>query len=134
MIKRLAHICIYSPDLQKTRWFYQELLGMDTIFEFRREDKVFGFYLGFGEQTFLEVFEGESSAPGNIQHMALEVVDIQAVVKKLRDAGVEVSEPMLGDDHSWQSWVTDPNGIRIEFHEYTNKSLQLHGGICQVSW
>ena len=40
----------------------------------------------------------------------------------------------LVDDQSWQIWIEDPNGIRIEFHEYTEKSMQLIGGTCAVSW
>ena len=42
----------------------------------------------------------------------------------LRGRGVEVSDPKLGSDQSWQAWITDPDGNRIELHDYTAESWQ----------
>jgi hypothetical protein len=27
-------------------------------------------------------------------------------------------------DHSWQAWITDPDGNKIELHDYTPESWQ----------
>ncbi|MER9010845.1 VOC family protein [Mesorhizobium sp. M0894] len=29
-VKQLAHVCIFANDLEKTRSFYRDVLGMDT--------------------------------------------------------------------------------------------------------
>ena len=50
----------------------------------------------------------------------------------LIEKGYEVTEKKLGADESWQTWVTDPSGVRIEFHEYTEKSTQITGEDCIV--
>ena len=48
----------------------------------------------------------------------------RSTVKELRDKGIEVSEPKLGKDRSWQAWITDPDGNRIELHDYNPDSKQ----------
>jgi predicted enzyme related to lactoylglutathione lyase len=88
--------------------------------------------LKFGNQTFLEVFKGEPGEVGNINRLAIEVDDIDGVITQIRSAGHEVGDKKLGADHSWQAWLTDPKGVRIELHEDTEKSMQLKGGTCLV--
>ena len=134
MIKQLAHLCILTSDLEKSRWFYCEVLGLEEGFDFKHEEKLVGFYVKLGENTFIEVFEGEVVEQGNIRHMAIEVEDMDAVIERIREYGVEVTDKKMGADHSWQSWTIDPDGNEIEFHEYTEESLQLHGGVCKVVW
>jgi hypothetical protein len=62
------------------------------------------------------------------------VSDIEQIISTLRRHGYDVGDKKLGADASWQAWTRDPNGIRIEFHEYTPESMQLRGGISKVSW
>ncbi len=134
MIKQLAHLCIHTQDLDETLRFYTGALGLKVVFEFERQGSLFGYYLGLGNQTFIEVFQGNPGEVGNINHMALEVDDMDDLMARLRDHGIECEDKKLGADHSWQLWATDPNGVRIEFHQYTPESMQLVGGKCIVDW
>ena len=134
MITQLAHICIRTNDLAVTRSFYEGALGLELGFDFKREGEPFGYYINVGNNTFIEVFRGEPGEIGNIQHVAIQVTDLDALIGRIRDHGHEVGDKTFGPDNSWQAWVTDPNGIRIEFHEYTAESRQLVGGTCQVTW
>lgn len=133
MIKQIAHICINTSDLRETERFYGEALGLEKKFEFVRHDAPFGFYLDLGNGTFIEVFRGETAPEGNIRHVAIQVEDLGGLVQRIRDCGYDVTDPKMGADHSWQAWVTDPNGVRIEFHEYTPESRQLVGGVCEMN-
>ena len=132
MIRQLAHICIHSRDLAATERFYVEGLGMQRWFDFEKENDMIGFYLKISEHTFIEVFQGNPRKVGNIDHLALEVESIDAISSILQKLGYEVTEKRMGADHSWQAWTEDPDGVRIEFHEYTDQSLQLHGGVCKL--
>jgi catechol 2,3-dioxygenase-like lactoylglutathione lyase family enzyme len=134
MIKQLAHICIHTESLADTAAFYEQGLGLERGFEFMKDGELFGFYILFGCNTFIEVFKGGQAEPGNINHIAIEVDDIDAVIGRLRQYGYEAGDKTLGADHSWQAWTSDPNGVRIEFHEYTPESMQLAGGTCIVGW
>ena len=134
MIRQLAHVCINSTDLTETARFYFGALGLERGFEFIKDGKLCGYYIKIGHNTFIEVFQGDPGEVGNINHLALEVDDIDGMIRRIQEHGFEVGEKKLGADNSWQVWLEDPDGVRIEFHEYTDESLQLQGGQCNVSW
>jgi len=52
----------------------------------------------------------------------------------LRRRDITVTEKKLGVDHTWMATCHDPNGIFIEFHQYTEDSLQLRGGSCCIDY
>lgn len=134
MIRQLAHLCIHTDDLDATERFYTEGLGLEVHFTFFRNGERFGYYLACGGRTFVEVFAGKRAVPGNIDHLALEVEDMDGLLARVKAAGYGTGEKKMGADHSWQAWLEDPNGVRIELHEYTEESLQLRGGTCEVDW
>ena len=134
VIKQLAHVSIISTDLNETARFDFGALGLKSRFEFTKDGKLHGYYINIGHNTFIEVFQGDPGEVGNINHLALEVEDIDGMIKRIQEHGYDVGEKELGADNSWQVWLEDPDGVRIEFHEYTDESLQLQGGRCEVSW
>jgi len=134
MIIQLAHVCIHTRNLDETSRFYFEGLGLERGYEFIKDGELFGYYVNVGGNTFIEVFKGEPAGEGTLSHFALQVDDIDQIIARLRTHGYEASDKLLGNDHAWQSWTTDPSGVRIELHEYTPKSLQLTGGQCAVTW
>ena len=136
MLIRLAHVCIESADLEASEAFYA-LLGARRQFEFRNfQDELIGMYLYFGENSFIEIVKiaAPSSGQGAIVHFALEVEDVMVIRRTLLAAGVTVSEKELGVDHTWMVTCSDPNGVFIEFHQYTQNSLQQTGGMCRIDY
>ena len=130
MVKGLAHVCIGASDLDAAESFYVDALGMETAFEFYRAGQRIGFYIKAGESTFLEVFAAPEAHADNsalIKHFCLEVDDLDALIRRLKDCGVEVSAKEMGADNSWQAWTTDPSGIRIEMMQYSDASTQFTG-------
>lgn len=134
VITQLAHVCIHSSDLTQTARFYFDALGLEKGFEFIKDGILCGYYIQLGHSTFIEVFHGDPGKVGNINHLALEVDDMDGMIRRIQEHGFEVGRKELGADNSWQVWLEDPNGVRIELHEYTDRSLQLHGGQCHVNW
>lgn len=135
MIKGIAHVCIGSKDLTETEKFYCEGLGFKKKFNFVRKDEVIGFYMETGDGVFVEVFkrdEIDPSAQAPISHLCLQTNNIDAVRASLGKAGYKATEKKMGADQSWQSWVTDPCGVKIEFHQYTAKSSQCTGADCML--
>ena len=128
MITGIAHACYTVTDLERSIAFYRDGLGMVPAFDFVNESgRRYGLYLHAGGRNFVELFEGqlgERAEGQSFRHVCLEVDDIQATVAELRERGVEVSEPKLGRDQSWQAWITDPDGNRFELHQYTPASWQ----------
>ncbi len=133
MVKGIAHLCIRVTDLDATERFYCGALGMKKAFDFLREGETVGFYLAVGNGTYIEFFRREPGADAGaelIAHLCLEVDSIDETAKQLVAAGVAITEKKLGADHAWQAWITDPDGVRIELHEYTAESSQKTGAPC----
>ena len=129
MIKALAHLCFTVKDLEASIVFYRDQLGLTPAFDFINEQGVrHGCYLHIGGRSFIELFQGDYEEPkgGSYRHFCLEVEDIQGTVADLRAKGVEVTDVQMGGDNSWQAWLKDPDGNRIELHHYTENSKQ-HG-------
>ena len=136
-VKQVAHLCIFANDLEETRRFYADVLGMEVVFNFLRDGKVFGYYLGAGGRSHVEVFlkpEAEVREKHLIDHFCLEVESIDAAVAHIRGQGVEVTDKKFGCDDTFQAWVRDPNGVQIELFEYTAKSAQFTGGDRVADW
>ncbi|NQU75185.1 MAG: VOC family protein [Planctomycetes bacterium] len=128
MIKGLAHICFIVRDLEASIRFYRDVLGLTPAFDFVNDQgHSFGILLHAGKRCFVELFKGEpvpQTPNQSYSHCCLEVDDIQVAVAQLRAKDVEVTEPIIGSDHSWQAWLNDPDGNRIELHAYTPQSKQ----------
>ena len=128
MITGLAHACFTVSDLERSIQFYRDGLGLTPAFDFRDDTgRRFGLYLHAGGRNFIELFEGalgERAENQSYRHICLEVDDIESTARTLRERGMEVSPVKLGKDESYQAWITDPDGNRIELHQYTAKSWQ----------
>jgi catechol 2,3-dioxygenase-like lactoylglutathione lyase family enzyme len=128
MITGLAHICFVVADLEESIDFYQNTLDFNPAFEFVRDNgERYGVYFHVGGRSFIELFQGTpvpADANSPYQHFCLEVDDLNATAEQLRAKGVEVTEVQLGSGHSWQAWLVDPDGNRIELHQYTPESKQ----------
>ncbi|MFW6189729.1 MAG: VOC family protein [Planctomycetota bacterium] len=128
-VKGLSHACFVVSDLERSVHFYRDLLGLPVAFEFTDEDgEAYGYYLHVGARTFIELFRGEPEpTPGDAsyKHICLEVEDIDEAERDLAEKGVEVTGKKLGNDRSWQAWIADPDGNRIELHQFTEESRQV---------
>jgi lactoylglutathione lyase/glyoxylase I family protein len=137
MIKALAHLCVFTQDLKRTREFYCDALGLKPHFDFHKDGQLFGFYLQIAPQQFIEFFQAgpnDEFGKSRVHHFCFEVDDIEAQREKLIKVGVEVTQKKLGCDQTWQCWCKDPNGVEIEFQQYTPKSAQFTKTDCIVDW
>lgn len=135
MTIKLAHVCIQSSDLEATERFY-ECLGLKRQFEFRNpKGLLIGYYMKFDDETFLEVvLVRHVSAEGVVKHFAIESDDIDALRDKLLAAGFDAKPKRLGEDNTWMVTTRDPSGVFIELHQYGEKSMQQHGGVCLIDY
>jgi catechol 2,3-dioxygenase-like lactoylglutathione lyase family enzyme len=128
LLKRLSHVCIATPDLDRLLGFYCGLLDCRIVHRFQRPGtEVYGYFLLIGEGTFLEVFK-DPAAPaqtGSLRHFCFQVEDIRLVAERLRSAGIEVAISEGRTDHVLLFQVEDPDGRTVEFHQFTPESMQF---------
>ncbi|MBA4388418.1 MAG: lactoylglutathione lyase [Verrucomicrobia bacterium] len=136
MIKTIAHVCLVAKDMVKSIDFYENKLKLKRKFSFRKGPKLIGVYISVGPDNFIEIFQNEKNNPVNtgITHFCLETADIDAAIRELTAAGVECSPKKLGCDQAYQTWIKDPDGNKIELHQYMKNCAQLTGKDCEVDW
>ena len=135
MRTKLAHVCIESNDLEATEAFYR-VLGLERRFEFRNlQGELVGFYLAFGDKTFIEVIKTAAPKPaGMIKHFAIEVDNVDEAYTRLKKHAIKVTEKEWAKDNNWMITCSDPNGIFIELQQYTAESMQFVGGVVEVDY
>jgi catechol 2,3-dioxygenase-like lactoylglutathione lyase family enzyme len=107
---------LLSRDLEATRAFYRDLLGL----EIAREDPDDRIVFRTGGGTQLVVTKSTVGTRDTQTQMAWRVPDIHAAVAELRGRGVRIEEyeapdPVTTDGiadmgHSWAAWFIDPSG------------------------
>ncbi len=113
-VTQLNHIAIHVLDLQRSRAFYQEILGLEAIS--RPAFNFPGAWYRLGRDQELHLIErgGESASPPNERHYALMVDDIDAFAGFLESRGVPFRGPKPRPDGAQQIFLRDPDGHVIE--------------------
>lgn len=126
-IKKMDHSALVVRSLERSRWFYGDVLGLVEIprpksFVFRGawfRGPSFELHLIHADETPAPAGFGNPSdgAPtGLAHHLAFEVNDLDAALRHLRSHGIEiVSGPIPRGDGVLQVYVFDPDGHFLEF-------------------
>ena len=133
MSTRLQHVGLIVSDLERSRRFYGDALGLEEVprppnFTFA------GAWFRFGGTEIHLLAEadttgragasdpGPSAAYGLVAHVALEVEDFEAALARLRESDVPlIGGPMPRGDGVTQVFFRDPDGHVLEFFEWTEE-------------
>jgi catechol 2,3-dioxygenase-like lactoylglutathione lyase family enzyme len=127
LLKGLSHVCLGSTDLRKTINFYCGVLGCRVVHEFRNQaGELYGVFLSVNRGTFLEFFNVDKAEPGGglFRHLCFQVEDIYGFADVLRSKGFPGEIRRGRTDGVLQFWINDPDGNRVEFHQYDEDSVQ----------
>lgn len=111
----LGHVTIRSADFAHTDRFYRDLLGMHC--GPRPAIREPGAWYYVGATAVLHVLPATAAACGTtgaVDHFALEARDRRAFERRLAAAGQPFAGRRLADSDTWQIFVTDPDGVRVE--------------------
>lgn len=119
----VQHVGIPTNDLEATLTFYQSLgfaVALRTVNEAAGEAVAF---LQL-KNLMLEVYENKKAAgvPGAIDHIALDVTDIEAAAKEIQALGYPMLEGSVQSLPFWENGVkfftiAGPNGEKIEWSQ-----------------
>ena len=135
MLKGITHAAIRTTDIERSIKFYSSIPGVEEQFRMLNDDGSVGMiYMRIAPGQYIEIFP-KASGPHHVVeeagllHICLEVDDINEMYRLVKEAGIEPNmEPLLAIDYTWQFWIKDPDGIPIEFHQFTPESLQKQEG------
>lgn len=100
----------------------------------KKKDNAWLTYIEIGDGIFIELFDQLgafiTNRPAffhnNYQHFALIVEDIYKTKQELTEKGVKIDiDISFGPDKTYQMWIHDPDGNKIEIMQYTEESFQV---------
>ena len=142
-INKLDHVSIATDQLEDTKKFYCDLLGLKV--GHRPKLKSSGYWLYSGEEAIIHLVETGSnldrkiafsddktnarslgnpeitdlSETGMDDHIAMTVEESAGLVKHMQENDVKYWGRLIADRELYQIFVRDPNGVIIELNDYT---------------
>ncbi len=127
---RLEHYLVLSDDIDGTRDFYCDVLGMREGFRPKLGFPGYWLYVGdvpsihIAEWKSYEVWTKEVGIPissraastGAVDHIAFNASGFDEIRARLQARGIEISENLLDEIGLRQLFIYDPNGVPIELN------------------
>ena len=110
----IQHLLVLTDDIDGTRDFYRDVLGLEPRFESRH----------FSSLTAGPVVLGLHGEGGEVRAdsgtgctFGFEVSDMAATLADLRERGAEVVEEPRRENFGWLALLADPDGYLIQLRE-----------------
>jgi catechol 2,3-dioxygenase-like lactoylglutathione lyase family enzyme len=125
----LSHVSLNTSDLAATERFYVEVLGGRKVFDLTSAATGvrYGTFIDLGCGTFVEIFNQPRSmfqATTVYRHICLLVRSVEQAAAWLSKFGFAPEIKVGRVDKVPQFFITGPDGVEIEFHEYCEGTLQ----------
>jgi catechol 2,3-dioxygenase-like lactoylglutathione lyase family enzyme len=130
-LHHLQHFLIQTEDLEKTKDWFVDVLGMRVGPHPDFKFPVYWLYLGDTDVLHLTVggtkasesrlkYLGQestaTSGSGVVDHVAFRATGLLEMIDQLKKKGVAFKERRVNDQGLYQLFVTDPNGVKIELN------------------
>ncbi len=131
MVQFTTHVAIYTKNMEETLDFYEKAFGFKKIFELPDPETGAPWivYIQVCKGQFLELFytkpgsEIPEEAPVGLNHICFSVDSVDEIAEHLTGLGYDLFiKPCVGCDNNRQTWVKDPNGVRIELMQVSPDS------------
>src|SRR3954451_19993150 len=112
----ISHIALYVHDLDKTRAFYKEFLGLDEPYSLTNKDGSLHLtWIKINDRQSIELFPEKEAKSDRLYHVALETDDAVAMRDYLAAHGVKVPDKVgTGKIGNQNYFITDPDGHFVE--------------------
>ena len=114
-LKRLDHINISCSDLERSRRFYSEILGLKD--GERPNFKRAGAWMYQGEQPIVHLSTGRlphTIGSDAVDHIAFRCVNLEEFESKLVAHDIKFEGYLVPEQHMYQLFFRDPDGAEIE--------------------
>ncbi len=130
MLTKMEHYLVITDDIERTKEFYCEALGMRV--GFRPPLEFPGYWLYVGDTPCIHIAEWKTytahshrqgipvstRAPstGSFDHIAFNAEDFDGVLARLERYGIKPGINVVTGAPLRQLFLTDPNGVKIEIN------------------
>jgi|SRR6218665_1794247 len=126
MLKSVHHIATICSNIETSKKFYTEILGLTIVQEvYRTERDSWKIDLALNDNYVIELFSFPNSPKRvsrpealGLRHIAFSVENLSAAVEELQLKSVSF-EPIRVDEHTGKrfTFITDPDLLPIELYE-----------------
>ena len=129
----LSHISLSAKSMEKTESFYVDVLGGRKVFDLTNTETGlrYGTFVFMGNGTFIEIFKsadlpglGSNQCISAYRHICFQVRSVKRAADYLATFGYETKIKVGRVDRVPQFFITGPDDVEIEFHEYCDDSPQ----------
>lgn len=114
-LTRLQHVNIPSTDLESSREFYIEKLGLPELPRPAFESP--GVWVGAGPENAIHISQVPALGPNPNNHFALEVENLEGLLDVLERRGVAFQRSAHVPAAGRQAFLSDPDGNVIELNQ-----------------
>jgi extradiol dioxygenase family protein len=129
-IREMNHFTVLTNDLEQTKSFYKELLGLTD--GFRPEFSDNGAWLYANDRAVLHVMS-DCQMPvdpaGVLDHMAFSASDLIGTVEKLEKAGTKFFLKRQVTTKTLQLFCFDPSGAKVELDFSPDEAVPANSGL-----
>ena len=126
-LKNLNHLLVLAQDLEATRDFYVDVLGLAV--GPRPSFKSSGYWLYLGDQAVVHLVnkdsDSENTGTGPIDHVAFEATGLKEMIARLEELAISVRHHKVPDLDLHQVFIHDPNGVKIELNYPASEGAEL---------
>ena len=119
-----AHVGLYIKDIERSKQFYQDVLGFTCVCEFTNEtgDKLAFMKSGDAVYELIQHKNWMDRKDGLFDHMAMQVDDIEQVSSELKAKGIVFEDEIYFDHNVFENGVKyqafrGPDGEHLEIYQ-----------------
>ena len=116
-IEGMNHFTVLSSDLEKTKAFYINILGLQEGYRPPMDFTGAWLYAAGQKHSILHIMAERAmpdTAPGVIDHMAFSATNLQQAIDTLKRHGLEYKLNRMNELGVWQLFFHDPDGAKVE--------------------
>lgn len=114
-LTRLQHVNLPSTDLDRSKEFYLNKLGLPELPRPAFESP--GVWVGAGPENAIHISQVPALGPNPNNHFALEVENLERLLDVLEARGVPFQRSAYVPDAGRQAFLSDPDGNVLELNE-----------------
>ena len=136
-LENLNHVLVLTRDLEATRDFYVDVLGLED--GYRPPFPFSGHWIYLGDRAVVHVAENRGylhtrererddsaeNATGSIDHIAFEATGLKDMIARLETRGIAARHRKVPDLDLHQVFVHDPNGVLIELNYPAEEGVEV---------
>ncbi len=144
-LSHIEHFLIFADDIEKSKDWYVEVLGLRVGETPDFKLPVYWMYLG--ERDVVHICEGGANVPemrdqylgnqkidenhgsGRIDHVAFRASGLRDTIAHLEGMGVDFIQRQVDDQGLYQLFLRDPDGIKVELNFPAEEAKDLRAEI-----